>query len=157
MRQPFSVLVFPFRRHADGQRPRFAVFRRSDDGNWQSVAGGVEDDETLVEAARRETAEEAGIIARCPLYKLDMVSGVAKTWFAARTYWADDLYIVQKHFFGMDLTEDFSGISLSVEHGDFRWVRYEVAESLLRYDDDKTALWELDERIRRDDLPGAIT
>lgn len=154
MRQPYSVLVFPFRRDADG--PRFAVFRRSDDSNWQSVAGGVEGDETLAEAARRETAEEAAITARYPLYKLDMVSGVAKTWFAARKEWPEDLYIVEKHFFGMDVTDQADAIALSHEHDDFRWVAYDDAESTLRYDDDKTALWELDERIRRDDLPAAI-
>ena len=154
MRQPCSVLVFPFRRDADG--PLFAVFRRSDDSNWQSVAGGVEGDETLVEAARRETAEEAAITTRHPLYKLDMVSGVAKTWFAARKYWPDDLYIVEKHFFGMDVTDEADAIALSREHDDFRWTTYDNAESMLRYDDDKTALWELDERIRRGDLPTAL-
>jgi transposase-like protein len=32
----------------------------------------------------------------CPLLKLDIVSGVAKTWFTAQGYWRDDLDIVQQ-------------------------------------------------------------
>ncbi len=57
MRQPLQVTVFPLR-----------------------VAGGVEEGEDhLVTAARRETTEEAGLAGSDPLYKLDMVSGVAWT------------------------------------------------------------------------------
>jgi dATP pyrophosphohydrolase len=151
MREPLNVSVFLFRRGE--QEGEFAIFRRSDDDNWQNVSGGVEKGETLVQAALRETAEEAGITHSFPLFKLDMVSGVAKTWFAAQRYWPDDLYIVRKHFFGMDLGDSDSDVVLSPEHVEFRWVPYEVATSLLRYDDDKTALWELDARIRRGDLP----
>jgi hypothetical protein len=38
---------------------------------------------------------------------------------------------------------------------EFRWVPYEEASAALRYDDDKTALWELDARLRAGDLGGA--
>lgn len=75
MRQPLQVTVFPFRMTLSG--PEYAVFRRADDGCWQAVAGGVEDGEDLVSAARRESLEEAGLTG--PMFKLDMVSGVART------------------------------------------------------------------------------
>lgn len=89
-----------------------------------------------------------------PLYQLDMVSGVEKECFAAAEYWPADLYIVRKHFFAMDVTGERRSVALSAEHSEFRWMRYEQAYDALRYDDDKTALWELATRLRADDLPG---
>src|SRR5882672_8901989 len=61
-RAPFQVLVFPFRRVQAG-RLEYAIFRRADIDAWQGIAGGGEDDETLIEAAIREAREEAGIKA----------------------------------------------------------------------------------------------
>jgi dATP pyrophosphohydrolase len=155
VRQPLEVVVFPFRVTAAG--PEYAVFRRADDGCWQGVAGGVEDGEDLVTAARREAAEEAGLAGGSPVYKLDMVSGVARTWFAASRHWPSDLYIVAKHHFAMDVTREPAPVVLSHEHSEFRWAPYPEASAALRYDDDKTALWELDARIRAGDLPAALS
>jgi|SRR5882757_2690303 len=154
MREPFTVLVFLFRAAPDG--PSYAVFRRADDANWQSVSGGMETGETLAEAARRETLEETGMPASNPLYQLDMVSGVEKTDFAASEHWPADLYIVRKHFFAMDATTESSEVTLSDEHSEFRWMPYQDAYDALRYDDDKTALWELDFRLGRGDLPRPV-
>jgi dATP pyrophosphohydrolase len=155
MRQPLQVIVFPFRVTATG--PEYAIFRRADDGCWQGVSGGVEEGEDLVTAARRETAEEAGLPAGSPVYKLDMVSGVARTWFTASQYWPGGLYIVAKHHFAMDVTRGPAPVVLSHEHSEFRWTPYDGASATLRYDDDKTALWELDARLRAGDLPPALT
>ncbi|WP_433514883.1 NUDIX hydrolase [Nonomuraea sp. CA-143628] len=135
--------------------PEYAVFQRADDSYWQSVSGGVEEGEDLETAARREIAEETGLTAGGPLVKLDMVSGVEKSCFAAAKFWPENVYIVPKHFFAMDITREGAEIALSQEHRDVRWLRYEAAYESLRYDDDKTALWELDQRIRRADLPKA--
>jgi dihydroneopterin triphosphate diphosphatase len=154
MRQPLQVIVFPFR--VTGTGPEYAIFRRADDGCWQGVAGGVEEGEDLVAAARRETAEEAGLAGGSPVYKLDMVSGVARTLFAASRHWPRDLYIVAKHHFAMDVTREPARVTLSHEHSEFRWAPYGEASAALRYDDDKTALWELDARLRAGDLPAAL-
>ena len=59
-RAPFQVLVFPWRRNDDGAF-EYAIFKRSDDGNWQGLSGGGEDKEKPIVAARREANEEAGI------------------------------------------------------------------------------------------------
>jgi dihydroneopterin triphosphate diphosphatase len=155
VRQPLEVIVFPFRIAATA--PEYAVFRRADDGCWQGVAGGVEEGEDLVTAARRETAEETGLAGGSLLYKLDMVSGVAKICFAASRHWPDDLYIVAKHHFAVDVTSEPAPVVLSREHSEFRWAPYGEAAALLSYDDDKTALWELNARLRAGDLPPALT
>lgn len=155
MRQPYTVLVFPFRRTDSGLQ--YAVFRRSDDLSWQSVSGGVEDDEDMPTAARRETVEETGLASTHPLYKLAMISGVGKICFAASAYWPAELYIVPKHFFAMDVSAESVDVVLSHEHQQFSWFGYDEAYAVLRYDDDKTALWELNTRLLRDDLPDPIS
>lgn len=53
----------------------------------------------------------------------------------------------------MDAGEAGKQVLLSPEHSDFRWAPYDDAYAALRYDDDKTALWELDARLRAGDLP----
>lgn len=40
------------------------------------------------------------------------------------------------------------GILLSHEHPEYRWIGYDDARRLLGYDGDRTALWELHQRLR---------
>ena len=62
MRQPIQVLVYVVRRHAEGGW-EYLLLRRvpGRGGFWQGVTGGVEGGEDLVDAARRELAEETGL------------------------------------------------------------------------------------------------
>lgn len=69
MRAPMQVLVIPFVHTAEGLR--VGVLHRSDMDAWQFIAGGAEDDETPVQAARRECLEEANLPLDKPLYALD--------------------------------------------------------------------------------------
>lgn len=57
----------------------------------------------------------------------------------------------------MDVTRERAPVVLSHEHSESRWASYAEASAALRYDDDKTALWELDARLRAGDLPAALT
>ena len=151
MREPHAAVVYLFRRRPEGVG--YAVLQRADDGNWQGVSGGVETGETPADAARRETREETGLGATAPLYRLDMTSGVEKIWFAAAAGWPADLYIVVKHFFGMHVTAEPGEVVLSAEHRAMRWLENDAACQALRYDDDRTALWELHARLAAADLP----
>jgi dATP pyrophosphohydrolase len=45
-------------------------------------------------------------------------------------------------------------VTLSEEHTGFGWHAYEAAEALVYFHDQKVALWELDERLRRGSLGG---
>lgn len=58
MRAPFQILAIPYQ-IIDGS-PRYCVFHRADHDQWQFIAGGGEDNETPLEAAKRETVEEGG-------------------------------------------------------------------------------------------------
>ena len=59
MRAPFQVLIFPFIK--DQGEYYYCLLRRADLNIWQAIAGGGEDLETPLEAAKRESFEEASI------------------------------------------------------------------------------------------------
>jgi len=145
MRAPFQILVIPFRRAAE--ELQFAVLRRSDAGYWQFVAGGGEEGETPLQAARRETKEEIGIAGE--LMPLDSVSTVPKDCFAAADSWGPDVYVIPERCFAIDVKD--AAIALSGEHTESQWVPYERAHSLLKWDSNRNALWELNERLKNSD------
>ena len=143
MRAPFQILVIPFRHTAAG--PEFAVLKRSDADYWQFVAGGGEDGETPLQAAQRETQEEVGTAGE--MTQLDSLSTVPKDCFAAADSWGEDVYVIPEHAFAADVGS--RDLALSQEHIEFRWVSYEQAYSLLKWDSNRNALWELNERLRK--------
>ena len=144
-RAPFQILVYLYLQNDDGTF-EYALLKRSDRGFWQGVAGGGEDDETPLQAARREICEETGIAPDAPLLKLDTVEPVPVTAFNVGDLWGDVTYVIPQYCFGM-LVED-RALVLSDEHTEYRWLNFEQAHSLARYDGNKTALWELDRRAR---------
>lgn len=144
-RAKFQVLVFPYRRSTNGAL-EFCLFKRVDNQLWQGVAGGGEDDETPLEAARRETAEEAGISASATLITLDSVESIPAEIFSAKASWGEDVFVIPQYSFGIQADEL---IAISHEHTEFGWFSYEQAISLMRYDGDKTALWELRQRLEK--------
>ena len=146
-RAQFQVVVIPFRRDED--QPRFAVFLRSDAGYWQAIAGGGEGNEPPIDAARREALEEAGISAG-EFIQLKSMDTVPVVNFKAHTEWPSDLYVIPQYTFAVEVTEFH--LALSDEHTDYRWVVYEEAEQMLRWQSNKNALWELNERLKRNDL-----
>ena len=77
-RAPFQVIVFPYRRAASGVYEYAVFFRRSPNYGdfWQAISGGGEDYETPLEAARRESNEEAGLSFDTPLVLLDSIATI---------------------------------------------------------------------------------
>jgi dihydroneopterin triphosphate diphosphatase len=152
-RTPQNILVLPFRRLIDGG-VEYAMFLRGDDPAdpfWQGVAGGVEDGETLIEAARRELREETGLAPPQDRWialdaRASVPAGVFRDWRS----WGPDTFVVHEHAFGVEVSE--GGIELSHEHSEYRWLTFDAASNLLRYDSNKTALWELNERLVRSRL-----
>ena len=143
---PFQVLIFPYRQTGDSEF-EYAILRRADEGYWHAVAGGGEGDETALEAAKRETREETGLPENSSFLQLETVSSVPVTEFKDSHLWSDDLYVIPQYFFGVMAGE--RQIVLSLEHTEVRWVSFAEAQRLLRYDDNKTALWELDRKLKK--------
>ena len=145
-RAPFQILVYPYR-EISGNEYVFALLKRSDSGWWQAIAGGGEDDETSLEAARREAKEEAGIGNDSYFLPLDTIIWVRATEFNDSNLWGEDVYVIPQYCYGVEVRDE--RIILSQEHSEYRWLRYDDAEALTKYDGNKTALWELNQRLKR--------
>ena len=144
-RAPFQVLILPFCR--TGRNIEYAIFRRSDAGYWQGIAGGGEDEETPLEAARREAGEEAGISADSHFLVLDAVSKVPVEEVVGTLLWGEDVLVIPEYCFGVEVTS--KRLALSHEHAGYRWVRYDTAIEMLHWVSNKTALSELNHRVSR--------
>jgi dihydroneopterin triphosphate diphosphatase len=144
-RAPFQVLVYPYRKTRDGQI-EYALLKRADAGHWQAIAGGGEDQEKPLEAAKRETYEEAGIPPTSDFLQLDTVEPVPVTEFRDSYRWSEDLYVISQYCFGV-AAQDIQ-IVISREHTECKWFTYEEAYQSIKYDGDKIALWELDTRLK---------
>jgi dATP pyrophosphohydrolase len=142
-RAPFQILVIPYRLTPAGDF-EFALLRRSDQKYWQGIAGGGEGNETPMEAARRETNEEAGIPPESEFMQLESTSYVPIYHFPELS--DSGLLVIPEYAFGVNASD--VTCSLSHEHTELQWFSYEEATGKVLWDSNKTALWELQQRLR---------
>ncbi len=145
VRTPFQVLVYPYRQTDDGGF-EYALLKRQDSQCWQGIAGGGEDNESVLEAAKRETHEETGIPKDSFFLQLDTVEPIPVTEFRDSYLWGGSVFVIPQYCFGVLVKA--GKIVLSREHTEYKWLKYAEARSLLKYDGNKTALWELDRKLR---------
>jgi dATP pyrophosphohydrolase len=146
-RIPIQVLVIPYTQNGN-QSFRFGVLCRSDGGQWQGVAGGVEDGETAYDAAFRESREELGLESP-KLIRLTAQTSIPAYNFPQWNQWKQSdplLYVIPEISFGL-LVPNLSLVCLSNEHSDIVWLSYHEAMNRYTWDSNKTALWELNERL----------
>ena len=144
-RAPFNVAVHPYRKAGNGEF-QYAVLKRSDAEFWQGVAGGGQDSETPLEAARRETFEETGISPESEFLRLDTVEPIPVVSFRDSHLWGEDLYVIPQYWFGVPARTE--SLTLSDEHIEYRWLSYEEACNIVKFDGNRTALWELNQRLK---------
>ena len=139
MRAPYQVLVIPYK--IVDNLPTYCVFKRSDSNEWQFIAGGGENNETPIEAARREAFEESGLTSKTWI-KLESLCFLPITIVSKkhRVHWKNNTYVIPEYSFGLNCNKD---ITLSKEHKGYLWVTFEEAIKLLKWDSNKTALFEL--------------
>lgn len=144
-RAPFQILAIPFCQTGEGLR--VAILRRADMDAWQFAAGGGEDDETPLKAARREIMEELGVQG-APMYPLDTRCSIPASCFRAsdRARWGERCLVIPEYAFAVRV--QMEDIRLSHEHSGLAWVEPQEAAAQLRYDSNRTALYELQERLR---------
>ena len=146
MRRPKQVLVFLYRIIND--KYEYCIFYRNDYHFWQGLSGGVEDDEELIDTVKREVYEETGIEVK-NIIKLDTISSIPGINVNKEFNYKNNIYIVYEYAFGIKINNE--EIKLSNEHQEYRWVYYDEAITLLKYDSNKTALFELNERLIHDE------
>ncbi len=144
-RAKFQVLIIPFRIVENGV-PEFAITKRSDMDIWQFLSGGGEDDETPLQAAKREANEEGDIPYEYEVLELDSMASIPAIIFAAHKEWGNNIYVVPEYSFAVEIKD--KDLALSSEHTELQWLKYRDASEKLTYDSNKTALWELNERIK---------
>ena len=144
-RASYQVLVIPY--SITGETVRYCIFRRSDREIWQFIAGGGEtEDGSILASAKREAFEEAGIAPDCRITRLDAQCSIPTCHFRdAERLWGKECLVIPEYAFAVQVQE--TALALSREHTEYKWVSCESAMDRLRYDSNKTALWELRRRI----------
>jgi dATP pyrophosphohydrolase len=99
-----------------------------------------------MDAARREATEEVGIPPESAFLPLQSRCTVPVVGVSGEFTWGEHVYVVPEYCYGVEATQE---LSISKEHSEFRWVAYDEARSLLKWDSNRNALWELNERLTR--------
>ncbi len=145
MRIPKQVLIIPYRNIDD--KIEYCVFKRKDMNAWQWIAGGAEDfDNNILESAKRELWEETGI-KDVQIQQLELICKIPVVNIVKDFIWGEDVFYSEEYAFSVNITN--KQIKLSNEHTEYKWVDYSEAKNLLKYDSNKSALWELDIKLKR--------
>lgn len=142
MRAPFQILAILYK-ITDGSI-LYCVFHRADSDEWQFIAGG-EDQETSIQAAKREISEESGVDAD-EIIALQSMCYIPVDIFPYRHLynWSQNTYVVPEYAFGFKCA---GKIELSHEHTECLWLDYEEAHAKLKWDSNRTTLYELNCRL----------
>ena len=145
-RAKYQVLALPYKKQ-DG-KILYCIFKRSDMDAWQFIAGGGEDeDASPLAAAKREAYEEARISPDEKYNMLETTCSISTECFPkSRRIWGVACLVIPEYCFAVEITD--TDIKISGEHTRFDWADYQTAMRRLKYDSNKTALWELDNKIR---------
>lgn len=141
-RQPLQVLIFLF--FVDGDKVEYCLLKRKDSNVWQGIAGGADGIETPKEAAIREVYEESGV-TNGKLIELESISSIPSI-NVNKCFVENNVLIVKEVAYGIEVMS--KEIVISNEHSKYEWLTYEAAYDKLLWDSNKTALWELNYRIK---------
>lgn len=138
MRAPFQILAVSYRFIEN--ELYFCVFRRADSDVWQFIAGGGEDNEKPIETALREIKEETDVTAE-KLTALKSVAFVPAEVVAKnmRTHWDKNIFVIPEYSFAFECNVD---PIISHEHCEYKWLPYNDARKLLKWDSNKVAMYE---------------
>lgn len=144
MREPYQILSIPYC-VVDG-KPLFCILRRADSSYWQFIAGGGENGETPTQAAKRETIEEIGVdpinikqltcIAYVPAEVIDE---------SRRQHWDKNTVVIPEYSFAFECDSE---LTLSNEHTEYKWLTYNEARKLLKWDSNKVAMYEINCKLQ---------
>ncbi len=147
MRRPHQILVFPYKKDNNGNYLYGILCRTGKKERWQGIAGGVEDNETYLEACKREANEEANISYDAEVIELESISTIPVVNITKNFIWGDNVCLIYEHCFGIGVTDE--KIKLSHEHTKIEWLIYEKAKNKLTWDSNKNALWELNYKLTK--------
>lgn len=136
--RPYKVQCILYQRVSGIQ---FLMLRRNGaKGNfWQAVTGRMEDEDSDIEAtALREIGEETGISEQDILHK---TTAIYSFQFVEQRPPKDEM--VTEYVFGIEVKPNTNVVLGKIpyqEHSEYRWVGFEEALKLIKYDTNKEAL-----------------
>lgn len=144
MRRPYQVLILLYT-YIDN-KPYYYVFKKGK-FFWQFVSGGGEDCEELKQTVIRELFEETGLQVNKTLKQLNTVCYIPVEPFIEKynVEW-EDVFVIPEYCFSMQVGSE-EKICLSSEHIEYRLCDYAQAKGILKFDSNKTALYELNRRL----------
>lgn len=144
MREPYQIISIPYRIVND--TTLFCIFHRTNGDYWQFIAGGGENNEKPIDTALREIKEETGVTAE-KLTELKSVAFVPAEVVAEnmRTHWDKNIFVIPEYSFAFECSAD---PTLSREHSEYKWLPYNDARKLLKWDSNKVAMYEIMCRLR---------
>lgn len=145
MRVLYQTLTILYKRC--NKKVLYAIFYRNSHPVWQFISGGGENSEIPIETAIREIREETSIIAELEkIQQLDSKTTIPVVNVTGEFTWGKNIYVIPEYTFAVEVNK--TDIQLSKEHKHYKWVEYREAMEKLKYDSNKTALWELNEKLK---------
>ena len=140
MRAPYQILAILYRTIKEIRV--FCIFHRAG-FDWQQFISGGKNGETPIEAAKRETAEEIGI-EPTNIKQLTCIAYVPAEVIAEskRRHWDKNTYVIPEYTFAFECDCE---PTLSREHTEYKWLPYDEARKLLKWDSNKVAMYEIKE------------
>ncbi|MDD5248816.1 MAG: dihydroneopterin triphosphate diphosphatase [Rhodocyclaceae bacterium] len=123
MKRPVSVLVVI---HTPAGEV-LMLERAAHPGFWQSVTGSQEGDESLIETAQREVAEETGIVAATADFVDWRLTNRFEIFAEWRHRYADDITHNVEHVFSLCVPADQAVRIAPDEHLAYRWLPWRDA------------------------------
>lgn len=123
----------------------FCIFRRADSNCWQFIAGGGENGETPTQAAKRETFEEIGVDLT-NMQQLTCIAYVPAEVISEekRKHCDKSIIVIPEYAFAFECNTE---PKLSHEHTEYKWLPYDEARKLLKWDSNKVAMYEVNKRL----------
>ena len=137
MRLPIQIEGIIFCKTDEGIKYLLLKRSKKRGGFWQPITGGLEEGETLKECLLRELKEETSI---------DDVKNMVDTTFSFQ-FKEDDFWLTE-YVYAIEVSEQHNP-SLSKEHEEYRWVSFEEALKLLKWDTNKESLRKVNDIVNK--------
>ncbi|MCX7148106.1 MAG: dihydroneopterin triphosphate diphosphatase [Rhodocyclales bacterium] len=142
-KKPISVLVVIFTPALDV----LLLERARHPGFWQSVTGSQEDDEPLIETARREVREETGIVAAADDFIDWQLTNRYEIFAEWRYRYAPGITHNTEHVFSLCLPRQAAVAIAPDEHLGYRWLPWQEAAKACFSWSNRDAILELPQRL----------